>query len=593
MPWVIKRTDKGQCVFKQRADGQATGDPLGCHPSEDEAKKQLAALYASESQAKAVKLADGFEDVVEGPGIPWGGYFNGRDLDGQFFSPKTDFAFEWFGEGARPALYHHGLDEDAGTTVVGRVKSWEVKADLGVWTRIQLDKQSKYFQAIKDLVAAGKLYFSSGAMAHLVQVDEKSGEIKRWPWVELSLTPTPANLLATVDFPTASKHFEAAGIKAAWPDEAKLPITINVTGDSANVNLDTASAISVATGTKATLDVAALDNLPASDFAYIDSSGGRHPPMADAAHARNALARFDQTIFESDEAKQKARRKLVARCKELGVEVSEDMMAVTGGMDGKAAKMGMPAMRQMMTEMATEMGMGMSPDEMTAMMASLDAGMPEAEMRTEMRKKMQAHKQRSVGGKSATIKSAAGSYEELLEDLTALVNPFSPFSSPVDSYARIEAAYSDHIIVCRRRAGEETTWRVAYTLDADGKPKLGDATEVEETYIPVGSGKAVLIGSLATQAEALTHYAATLTQSTKDLRERRIKEGRIISMANRKRLADCLISMRAAADDLQALLDSTEPQPAKAASVRRLRARLVAQQIEALALTPIMTGTAG
>jgi hypothetical protein len=211
MPWKIKKNSEGQyCIHKEGADGEPTGEPLHCHPTEEAAKQQLAALYANEPTAKAVKFVEGSDDVVEGPGIPYGGCFNGRDLDAQFFSAKTDFAFDWFKE--RPLLYHHGLNDDAGITVVGRVKSWQPKDEIGVWTQAQLDVSNKYFNGIKELVKQGKLFFSSGAMAHLVKVDNKSGEITRWPWVELSLTPTPANLLATVDFATADKHYKSAGL---------------------------------------------------------------------------------------------------------------------------------------------------------------------------------------------------------------------------------------------------------------------------------------------------------------------------------------------------------------------------------------------
>src|SRR6266576_5868340 len=42
------------------------------------------------------------------------------------------------------------------------------------------------------------------------------------------------------------------------------------------------------------------DNISDEKFAYIDSKGGRHLPIHDASHVRNALARFNQTHFESD-----------------------------------------------------------------------------------------------------------------------------------------------------------------------------------------------------------------------------------------------------------------------------------------------------
>ncbi|MFA6305711.1 MAG: hypothetical protein WC651_03205 [Candidatus Gracilibacteria bacterium] len=165
---------------------------------------------------EALKFTDAAETIVEGIGMPWGGVHNGQDLQGEHFDARTDFAFDWFPKDARPALFQHGLDSAAKSAPVGRVIDYEVKADMGVWVKAQLDASSQYFEAIKELVKAGKLYFSSGSMRHLVETDHKTGAIKRWPWVEISLTPTPANLLATLDFATAEKHFEAAGIKAAF-----------------------------------------------------------------------------------------------------------------------------------------------------------------------------------------------------------------------------------------------------------------------------------------------------------------------------------------------------------------------------------------
>ena len=64
--------------------------------------------------------------------------------------------------------------------------------------------------------------------------------------------------------------------------------------------------------------------LPERSFAYIDSQGGEHLPIHDAAHVRNATARFNQTDFESAEAKHEAARHIVAAARRWGVELSGD-----------------------------------------------------------------------------------------------------------------------------------------------------------------------------------------------------------------------------------------------------------------------------
>jgi len=230
MPYIVKSRGNEQCVYKEGDDGEPTGEPLGCHATRQEAVSQMRALYAAEPELRSVKLVG--EDGIEGLGMPFGGPFNGQDLDGERFTEKTDFAFDWFAE--RPLLYQHGLD-DPGISVVGRVKSWELRADLGVWVQAQLDKSHEYFGAVKELIKKGKLFFSSGAMRHLVETNSKTGEIKRWPWVELSLTPTPSNMLAQVEMAAAKSHFEMAGLKtdaAAWDmdTEGKAAITATKPG---------------------------------------------------------------------------------------------------------------------------------------------------------------------------------------------------------------------------------------------------------------------------------------------------------------------------------------------------------------------------
>jgi hypothetical protein len=65
------------------------------------------------------------------------------------------------------------------------------------------------------------------------------------------------------------------------------------------------------------------DRLRSTQFAYVDSDGGEHLPIHDAAHVRNALARFNQTHFESKTAKERAHRKIVRAAERFGVEVDE------------------------------------------------------------------------------------------------------------------------------------------------------------------------------------------------------------------------------------------------------------------------------
>ncbi len=59
--------------------------------------------------------------------------------------------------------------------------------------------------------------------------------------------------------------------------------------------------------------------LPDRAFAYIDSHGKRRLPIHDAAHVRNALARFGQVAFEDDAARDRARGRLLMAAKRHGI----------------------------------------------------------------------------------------------------------------------------------------------------------------------------------------------------------------------------------------------------------------------------------
>ncbi|HWH37549.1 MAG TPA: adenylate/guanylate cyclase domain-containing protein [Candidatus Limnocylindrales bacterium] len=59
--------------------------------------------------------------------------------------------------------------------------------------------------------------------------------------------------------------------------------------------------------------------LPDAAFAYVDSAGRRRLPIHDAAHVRNALARFERVDFEDEAARDRARLKVLRAARRHGV----------------------------------------------------------------------------------------------------------------------------------------------------------------------------------------------------------------------------------------------------------------------------------
>jgi hypothetical protein len=199
----------------------------------DAAALRQAAAIARQAPTRSVKAAEG--GALDILAVPFGGPFAGKggagsDFDGQRFSDRTDLCLAWFPQ-HRPLLWHHGLEEGddrPGVEPIGTVDvATAAKDSAGWWVRAQLDASSKYWRQIMRLLDADALYASSGAMAHLVKIAD-DGEILRWPWVELSLTPTPSNLFAIVQPAEAKAHYKSAGLDL--PDEGDALDIIETVG---------------------------------------------------------------------------------------------------------------------------------------------------------------------------------------------------------------------------------------------------------------------------------------------------------------------------------------------------------------------------
>jgi len=156
--------------------------------------------------------------------IPFGGPLHGRDLDGEYFSKRTDIKADWFS--ARPVLWHHGSDRLMADTAVGKADNLTLEDD-GWWVDVWMEHGTRRAALIKQLASKSPLYGSSGTIAYLKKA-APTGEILVWPYVEQTLTTSPQNSLSVSKSAKAViEDFHSADIPLsptfqAWLDDLDL-----------------------------------------------------------------------------------------------------------------------------------------------------------------------------------------------------------------------------------------------------------------------------------------------------------------------------------------------------------------------------------
>lgn len=312
---LIKRDNQLVLVEGEVKAGEAV---LGEYDTKEQVRDKIGELSDSFVKSDRALVFGGIIKALDDSGNV-GGYaalFTGPDdpdITGEFFTKSTDFFLD--GESRPIAIFHHGLDpiiKGRRLGVTGRVV--EIKTDdVGVFVKMNLRKRDKYEKAILQMVADGKLGFSTGSVPHLVHREAVKGhkgvfELKSWPMIEVSMTPTPieprTNVIPLKSYTDDLDEYDdrTAELKAVWTTKYR-------------------------------------NDLPDSSFAYVESGGTkdtdgrtrprrlRHYPYKsvdgkpDEAHVRDALVRVQQSTL-SETGRKSALRRVKAAARELGIELT-------------------------------------------------------------------------------------------------------------------------------------------------------------------------------------------------------------------------------------------------------------------------------
>ena len=127
--------------------------------------------------------------------IPFGGPIKGKDLDGEYFTRRTDIKPDWFRE--RPVLWHHGQDALMGDTVFGKAVLDPEPEEDGWWVDVWFDHGVKRSNLIKRLAEKAPIYGSSGTIGYLKKA-APTGELLVWPYIEQTLSTSPQNTFSVM-----------------------------------------------------------------------------------------------------------------------------------------------------------------------------------------------------------------------------------------------------------------------------------------------------------------------------------------------------------------------------------------------------------
>ena len=209
---------------------QIDGLTLELEPTDTDETSEITIIPIKADETVIATNATAIKATRTDAGVTLGGYlvtFGGADVDGEYFADDTDFGIDE--SGTVGVYFHHGLAPKFGKRRVS--KAALRKDDFGIFAETVLAERDEYERFIISLAEAGKLGWSSGTAAHLMERETQPDgrtKITRWPIAEASLTHTPAEPRAAV-MPLKSLQFVevdgASGKEESQPDVVETPLT--------------------------------------------------------------------------------------------------------------------------------------------------------------------------------------------------------------------------------------------------------------------------------------------------------------------------------------------------------------------------------
>lgn len=147
---------------------------------------------------KATVLDD---DKVALLAIPFGGPIpspkstKGVDLDGEWFSERTDIKADWLQE--RLVDWHHGMDRTMRNGVIGKADNLRVEED-GWWVDVWFDHGAKRLELIRRLAERGAQLFGSSESVQGMTKKADTGEILVWPYMRQAISTSPQNTYSVI-----------------------------------------------------------------------------------------------------------------------------------------------------------------------------------------------------------------------------------------------------------------------------------------------------------------------------------------------------------------------------------------------------------